>query len=84
MKKLKVIASYFRLITCLLLHRNFGNKFVELMVINQVKIMALIHCFLCPRVMCPKIVKNDETWCNAKINFIILAFLIYIIIYKEI
>ena len=25
MKKLKLIASYVRLITCLLLHRNFGN-----------------------------------------------------------
>ena len=24
-KKLKLIASYVRLITCLLLHRNFGN-----------------------------------------------------------
>ena len=25
MKKLKLIVSYVRLITCLLLHRNFGN-----------------------------------------------------------
>ena len=49
------------------------------MFINQVKIMTLIHYFLRPCVMCLKIVETDETWCNAKINFITLTFLIYYI-----
>ena len=49
MKKLKLIASYVRLITCLLLHRNFGNilKFFEIFITFRKNFFELLifHAF---------------------------------------
>ena len=39
------------------------------------KKMTLTHYFWRTCVMCLKIVETDKTWCNAKINFILLTFL---------
>ena len=47
MKKLKLIASYVRLITCLLLHRNFGNTVHDI-----AQIYENVYIFLLPKFGC--------------------------------
>ena len=52
MKKLKLIASYVRLITCLLLHRNFGK--IALLCLHVISSLKIVQN-LCPNLQKPSL-----------------------------